>query len=66
MVDSREDEIDKNTVKLIKDYNLLKQAKDLSKQLEPVAAALDRLQGDKVTMADKPVMHGLICFQMLT
>ena len=45
-------EIDKNIMKLIRDYNLLKQVKDLSKQLKPVATALDRLQGDKVSIAD--------------
>jgi len=39
-------------MKLIRDYNLLKQVKDLSKQLKPVANALDRLQGDKVSIAD--------------
>jgi len=47
-----EHEIDKNIMKLIRDYNLLKQVKDLSKQLKPVAIALDRLQGDKVSIAD--------------
>ena len=29
-----------------------RQVKDLSKQLKPVAVALDRLQGDKVSIAD--------------
>ena len=47
-----EHEIDKNIMKLIRDFNLLKQVKDLSKQLKPVAIALDRLQGDKVSIAD--------------
>lgn len=52
VTNSHEEEIDKNIVKVIRDYNLLKQAKDLSKQLKPVADALDRLQGDKVSIAD--------------
>jgi len=52
IANSHGDELDKNIVKLIRDYNLSKQVKDLSKQLEPVGDALDRLQGDKVSIAD--------------
>jgi hypothetical protein len=52
VANSHEEEMDKNIVKLIRDYNLLKQVKDLSKQLRPVADALDHLQGDKVSIAD--------------
>jgi len=52
VANSHEDDIEKNIVKLIRDYNLLKQAKDLVKQLKPVGDALDHLQGDKVNVAD--------------
>ena len=40
-----EDDMAKNTIKLIRDYNLLKHAKDFMKQLKPD-------QGDDVSIAD--------------
>jgi len=52
VVNSHEEDLDKDIVKLIRNYNFLKQVKDLSKQLKPVGDALDRLQGDKVNIAD--------------
>jgi len=52
IVNSHEEDIDKNVVKSIRDYNLLKQAKDMMKQLQPIGDALDQLQGDKVSIAD--------------
>jgi hypothetical protein len=52
VANAHDDEIDKNILKHIRDYNLLKQAKDLMKQLKSVGDALNHLQGDKVSVAD--------------
>ena len=52
VANSYEDDMEKNVVKFIRDYNLLKQAKDLLKQLKPVGGALNHLQGDEVSLAD--------------
>ena len=47
-----DDGIDSNISRLVNDFNLYKQAKDLFQQLKPVATALDRLQSDKAGLAD--------------
>jgi len=52
IVHEHEDATDSRIAQLVNDFNLYKQAKDMSMQLKPIAVALDRLQSDKSGLAD--------------
>ena len=51
IVQDHKDEMDRNIVTKIMDYNLFCQAKDLREQLSPVASAIDICQKDKTGLA---------------
>ena len=52
IVHEHEDATDSRIAQLVNDFNLYKQAKDMSMQLKPIAVDLDRLQSDKSGSAD--------------
>lgn len=52
ITNSHKQDMEKCKAKLGRDYNLLKQGKDLVKQLKPVGDDLNHLQGDKISTAD--------------
>lgn len=52
IVEEHEADIEDRIAALVNDFNLYKQAKDMSAQLKPIAIALDKLQSDRATLAD--------------
>lgn len=52
IVQDNEDDFDQQIARKIQDVGIYRNAKDLASQLGPVAAALDRCQGDSVSIAD--------------
>ena len=47
-----ENEIDTRIQRLVNDYNLFKQVKDLLQQLQPITDAVNNVQSDEATIAD--------------
>lgn len=50
--ENHEGDIDVRIQRLVNDYNLFKQVKVLFQQLQPIATALNNVQGDEATIAD--------------
>ncbi|GFY68529.1 hypothetical protein TNIN_59381 [Trichonephila inaurata madagascariensis] len=53
------EEMDRNIVAHIQDFNLYQQMKDLIRQLKPVASTLAHLESDSATVAD--ACHICVC-----